>query len=69
LKKNSSKLGYRVSKGAEFGKMEKNVHRKTEFLGIWKILQRLVFMRKKFWELLDAKVLHIFEISAKFCFF
>jgi hypothetical protein len=32
-------------------------------------LEKIVFLRKNLWELLDAKVLHIFEISAKFCFF
>jgi hypothetical protein len=53
----------------EFGKREKNCYRKTEFLGTWKILQKILFLRKNLWELLDARVLHIFEISAKFRFF
>jgi hypothetical protein len=47
----------------------KNCLQITEFLGTWKILQKIIFLRKNLWELLDAKVLHIFEISAKFCFF
>jgi hypothetical protein len=47
----------------------KNLYRKTEFLRNWTILQKIVFLRKFFWELLDARVLHIFEISAKFRFF
>ncbi len=51
----------------EFGK---NLgYSKTEFLGNWKILQKIVFLRKNLWKLLDARVLHIFEISAKFRFF
>jgi len=29
---------------------------------------KIVFLRKNLWELLDARVLHIFEISAKFRF-
>jgi hypothetical protein len=32
-------------------------------------LQKTVFLRKNLWELLDAGVLHIFEISSKFRFF
>ena len=50
-------------------KREKKFYRKTEFLGTWKILQKIVFLRKNLWELLDARVLHIFEISAIFRFF
>jgi hypothetical protein len=38
-------------------------NRKTEFLQI------IVFLRKNLWELLDARVLHIFEIIAKVRFF
>ncbi len=30
---------------------------------------KIGFLRKNLWELLDARVLHIFEISAKFRFF
>jgi hypothetical protein len=71
----------RVSKDAEFCADFKNVQKsgvwqkgknfvqKTEFLGTWKILQKIVFLRKNLWELLDARVLHIFKISAKFRFF
>ena len=71
----------RVSKEAEFCADFKNVQKswvwqkgknfylKTEFLRTWKILQKMVFLRKNLWELLDARVLHIFEISAKFRFF
>jgi hypothetical protein len=43
----------------------KKLPRKTEFLGTWKILQKIVFLRKNLWKLLEARVLHIFEISAK----
>jgi hypothetical protein len=50
----------------EFGKREKISYRKTEFLGN---LQKIVFLRKNLGKLLDARVLHIFEISAKFRFF
>jgi hypothetical protein len=82
LKKNFFKIGragYRkkrnfalISKmcsSLEFGKRENFFCRKTEFLGTWKILQKIVFMRNNLWKLLDARVLHIFEISAKFRFF
>ncbi len=70
-----------VSKEAEFCADLKNLEksrvwqkgkkfcRKTLFLGTWKILQKIVFLRKNLWELLDARVLHIFEISAKLRFF
>jgi hypothetical protein len=51
-----------------FGKKRKKFYRKTEFLGTWKILQKIVFMKTNLWELLDARVLQIFEISAKFRF-
>jgi hypothetical protein len=58
-----------MCRSLEFGKRENNFYRKTEFLGTWKILQKIVFIRKNLWELLDARVVHIIEISAKFCFF
>jgi hypothetical protein len=59
----------RKCRSLEFGKREKICYRKTEFLGTWKILLKIVFLRKNLGELLDARVLHIFEISAKFrCF-
>jgi hypothetical protein len=57
----------KVSKEAEFYADFKNVqksqvwqkgkkiYRKTEFLGTWKILQKIVFLRKNLWELLDAR--------------
>jgi hypothetical protein len=48
-----------VQKSRVWQKGKKN-YRKTEFLGTWKILQKIVFMRKNLWELLDARVLHIF---------
>jgi hypothetical protein len=63
---------YRVSKEAEFalisnmcrslefGEQEKILYRKTEFLGTWKILQKIIFLGKNLWTLLDARVLHIF---------
>jgi hypothetical protein len=69
----------RVSKEAEFcadfknvqksrvWQKGKNFYRKTEFLGTF--LQKIVFLRKNLWELFDARVLHIFEISAKLRFF
>ncbi len=68
---------YRVSKEAEFCADFKNVqksqvwqkgkkiYRKTEFLRTWKILQKIIFLRNN----LDARFLHIFEISVKFRFF
>jgi hypothetical protein len=66
----------RVSKEAKFCADFKNVQKsrvwqkgKTEILGTWKILQKIVFLRKNLRELLDARVLHIFEISAKFRIF
>jgi hypothetical protein len=52
---------------------------KLNFLGLGKFRTKLFFWEKIFakncfseknlWELLDARVLHIFEISAKFRFF
>ncbi len=69
---------YKVSKEAEFCDDFKSVQKswvwqkgklflqKTEFLGTWKILQKTLFLRKNLWELLGARVLHIFKISAKF---
>jgi hypothetical protein len=69
-------LAYRVSKEAEFRADFQNVQksrvwqkgrkffRKTEFLRTWKILQKFIFLGKNLLELLDARVLHIFEISA-----
>jgi hypothetical protein len=47
----------------------KKINRKTEFLRTWKILQKIVFLRRNLWELFDARVVRIFEISAKFRFF
>ncbi len=63
------KVARQKCRSLEFGKREKEFYRKTEFLGTWKILQKIIFMRKNRWELLDARVLHIFEISTKFHFF
>jgi hypothetical protein len=57
-----------MCRSLEFGKREKIV-RKTKFLGTFAILQKIVFLKKNLWELLDARVLHIFELSAKFRFF
>jgi hypothetical protein len=59
----------KMCRSLEFGKMVTNFYRKTEFLGTWKILQKIVFLIKNLWELLDVRVLYIFEISAKFRFF
>jgi hypothetical protein len=58
-----------MCRSLEFGKWGKNLYRKTKFLGTWKILQKIVFLRKDIWELLDVRVLYIFEISSKFRFF
>ncbi len=81
LKKNSSKLGVQGIKRsgilrwfqncAEVSSLAKGkkIYRKTEFFGNWKILQKIVFLIKNLWELLDARVLHNFEISAKSRFF
>jgi hypothetical protein len=63
-KKRSFALISKVCRSLEFGKREKKFDRKTEFLGTWKILQKIVFLKKNLWELLDARALHIFEISA-----
>jgi hypothetical protein len=54
-KKRNFVLISKMWRSLEFGKREKMFNRKTEFLGTWKLL--------------DARVLHIFEISAKFRFF
>jgi hypothetical protein len=52
-----------MCRSLEFGKRENMFYRKTEFI------EKIVFLRKNLWELLGARVLHIFEISAKFHFF
>jgi hypothetical protein len=52
-----------MCRSLEFGKREKNFYIKTEFSGTWKILQKIVFLRTNLWELLDARVLYIFEIT------
>jgi hypothetical protein len=41
----------------------------TEKLIFQALLQKSVFLRINLWELLDARDLHILEISVKFCFF
>jgi hypothetical protein len=55
----------RVSKEAEFqncaevlslAKGKTFFYRKSEFLGTWKILQKIIFLKKN----LEARVLHIF---------
>jgi hypothetical protein len=48
-----------------FGKREKQFYIKAEFLRNWKILQKIVFLRKNLWELFDARVLHIFKNQHK----
>jgi hypothetical protein len=68
-KKRNFALISKMCRSLKFGKMGKKFYRKTEILGTWKILQKIVVLRKNLWELLDARVLHIFEISAKFRFF
>ncbi len=77
----SSAAPYRGWKKAEFCADFKNVQKsrvwqkrknflqKNWFFGTWNILQKIVFLRKNLWQLLGARVLHIFEISAKFRFF
>jgi hypothetical protein len=62
-KKRNFALFSKMCRSLEFGKREKNFTEKLNFL------QKIVFLRKNLWELLDTRVLHIFEISAKFCFF
>jgi hypothetical protein len=59
----------KMSRSLEFGKRKKIFLLKNWIFWTWKILQKFVLQRKIFWELLDARVLHIFEISAKFRFF
>jgi hypothetical protein len=68
-KKRNFALISKMCRSPVFGKREQNFYIKTEFLRTWKILQKIVFLRQNLWELLDARVLHIFEISAKFRFF
>jgi hypothetical protein len=68
-KKRNFALISKMCRSLTFGKRENFFYRKTEFLGTWKILQKIVFLRKNLWELLDGRVQHIFEISAKFRFF
>jgi hypothetical protein len=68
-KKQNFALISKMSRSLVFGKRENKFSRKTVFLRTWNILQKIVFLRKNLWELLDARVLHIFEISAKFPFF
>jgi hypothetical protein len=63
------KVGPPLIRVSSLAKGKKNLQKKLEFLGTWKILQKIVFLRKNLWELLDARVAHIFEISAKFRFF
>jgi hypothetical protein len=77
VEKNFLKIGHtefcadfkNVQKSQVWQKGKKILYRKTDFLGTWKILQKIIFLRKNLWEVLDAKVLHIFEISAKCRFF
>jgi hypothetical protein len=45
-KKRNFALISKMCRSLEFGQREKFVHRKNEFLGTWKILQKIVFMRK-----------------------
>jgi hypothetical protein len=56
-KKRNFALISKMCRSLEFGKREKICNRKTEFLGTWKILQNIVFLRKNHWKLLDARVL------------
>jgi hypothetical protein len=67
-KKRNFALISKMYRSLKFGKREFFLQ-KTEILETWKILQKIVFLRKNLWELLDARVPHIFEISAKFLFF
>jgi hypothetical protein len=81
-KKISSKLGVQgikrsgilhwFKKSAEVTSLAKGktfFSRKTEYFGTWKILPKIVSLRKNLGELLDARVLHIFKIRTKFHFF
>jgi hypothetical protein len=76
LKKISLKLGvqgikrsencsdFKIVQKSRVWQRGKNVYRKTEFLRTWKLLQKIIFLIKNLWELPDARVLHIFDISA-----
>jgi hypothetical protein len=52
-----------------FGKRGKHVFTENLIFKDWENFPKNHFLRKNLWELLDARVLHIFEISAKFRFF
>jgi hypothetical protein len=54
-KKRNFALISKMCGSLEFCKREKHFYRKTEFLGTWKILQKIVFLRKNLWELLERK--------------
>jgi hypothetical protein len=62
-KKRNFALISKMCRSLVFGKGEKIFYIKTEFF------QKIVFLRKNVWELLDARVVKIVEISAKFHFF
>jgi hypothetical protein len=68
-KKRNLALISKMCSSLMFGKRENNFLQKTEFLRTWKIWKKIVFLGKNLWELLDARVLHTFEISAEFRFF
>jgi hypothetical protein len=69
-KKQNFALISKMCRSLEFGKREKNCFtEKQNFSGFEKFCKKLFFMRKNLGELLDTRVLHIFEISATFCFF
>jgi hypothetical protein len=50
-------------------KGEKNFTEDLIFQELRKFSKKEFFREKNLWELLDARDLHIFEISVKFCFF
>jgi hypothetical protein len=57
VRKRNFALISQMCRSLEFSKGGKN-YRKTDF-----------FLLKNLWKLLDPRILHIFEISAKFRFF
>jgi hypothetical protein len=59
---------YRVSKEAEFCADFKNVQKSCVWKNRKKITEKLNFLRKNLWELLDARVLHIFLNQCKIPF-
>jgi hypothetical protein len=68
-KKRNFTLISKMCRSLAFGKKGNKFYRKTEFLGTWKILQKIVFLRTNLWELLDARVLRILKSAQNFASF